>query len=79
MVIADLRVLLHVLQVADQPRRTQIITAGGNQRLVHMQRDRASAIDSRERIARAIAPEHGLQTPATHCLVDQAQISGSRG
>jgi hypothetical protein len=71
-VIADLGVLLHVLQVADQPRRAQILTTGGNQRLVHMQRDRASTIDPRERIAHTVTPEHRRPTTGADRLIDHA-------
>ena len=37
MVIADVRVLHHVLQVADQLGGVQVVAAGRDQRLVHVQ------------------------------------------
>ncbi len=37
-VVADVGVLHHVLQVADDPCRAQVVAAGRNQRLVHVQR-----------------------------------------
>ena len=44
-VVADARVLEHVLQVADECRRAQIGAAGRDQRLVHVQRHGAGASD----------------------------------
>ena len=45
MVVADLPVIHHVFQIADDRRRPQISTAGGNQRLVHVQADTERAPD----------------------------------
>jgi hypothetical protein len=56
-VVSDLRVLQHVLQVADDRGGPQVGAAGGDQRLVHVQRDRAGAADAPE-IHRRLAPEH---------------------
>ena len=57
-VVPDVRVLGHVAKVADEACRPQIVSAGRDQRLVHVQRDRERAVDSRERIPGARVREH---------------------
>jgi hypothetical protein len=47
-VVADVAVLVHVLQVADDGRRAQVVAAGRDERLVHVQGDGASAADRPE-------------------------------
>jgi hypothetical protein len=50
-VVADVRVLIHVLQVADQRGVVQALTASGYQWLVHVQPDRTGTGDSGERLS----------------------------
>lgn len=47
-VIPDLLVFHHVLQITDDGRSPEIRTASGNQRLVHVQRYGSGAPDSAE-------------------------------
>jgi len=47
-IVANPLVIHHVLEVADHPRRLQVMAPGGNQRLVHVQGDRAGCTDSAE-------------------------------
>jgi hypothetical protein len=45
-VVADARVVHHVLEIADDVGGLQAAAAGRNQRLVHVQRDGAGALDA---------------------------------
>jgi hypothetical protein len=45
-IVADLRVRQHVLQVADDCRGAQVVAAGGDQRLMHVQCDRCGAAET---------------------------------
>ena len=45
-VVAQVGVLQHPLQVADDGRRAQVRSAGRDQRLVHVQGDREGAVDA---------------------------------
>ena len=45
-VVADVGVLQHPLQVADDSRGAQVRSAGRDQRLVHVQSDREGAVDA---------------------------------
>ena len=47
-IVAHLRVLQHVLQVADDRRGAQVVAAGGDQRLMHVQRDGRGAAQTSE-------------------------------
>ena len=47
-VVPDLGVVHHVLQVANNLSRSQVAAATGDQRLVHMQRDGKGALDAFE-------------------------------
>src|SRR5215467_2027628 len=48
MVVPDVGVLQHPLQIANQRRRTQITTPRGDERLMHMQSDSERAVDVAE-------------------------------
>ena len=66
---------MHVLQIADQRGRTQVIAAGRDQRLMHVQRDRTRAVDPCERVAAARRPRAGVGVRAKRVL-DQTLVAG---
>lgn len=74
-ILLDVRVLEHVLQVADKRCGAQILPAGRNQRPMHVQRDRARAPDPRERIA-AVMPT-GQRSPLTSSQRLRDELLGS--
>ena len=47
-IVPDVRMLGHPLEIADDFGRAQIAPARGDQRLMHVQRDRERAVDVRE-------------------------------
>jgi hypothetical protein len=47
-IVAHLRVRQHVLQVTDDRRGGQVVAAGGDQRLMHVQRDGRGAAQTSE-------------------------------
>ena len=67
-VVPDVRMVHHVLEIADDRRRSQIVGPGGNQRLVHVQRDGERALDA-IKVNPALA-EIKRARPG-RCLVDQ--------
>jgi hypothetical protein len=74
-VLPDVRVLEHVLQVADKRCGAQILPAGRNQRPMHVQPDRARAPDPRDRIA-AVMPT-GQWAPLTSSQRLRDELLGS--
>jgi hypothetical protein len=56
-VVAEVGVLQHPLQVADDGRRGQVWSAGRDQRLVHVQGDRERAVDAGD-VHRRVPEEH---------------------
>jgi hypothetical protein len=76
-VVAELGVLQHPLQVADDGGVAQVGSAGGDERLVHVQSDRERAVDAGD-IHRRLIPE---QWPVSasgdrrlDCLLRTAQV-----
>jgi hypothetical protein len=78
-VIADVGVLGHVSQVADQRSRSQRPTPGRNERLVHMQRDRECAVDTRERIPDIGHRVHGTPARFGNRSADQSLLTAQVG
>ena len=78
-VIADVRVLEHVPQVADQRSRAQLLSAGGDQRLVHVQRDRERTLDPRERIPSIGERDHRAVLSVRDRRGDQRVLAGQVG
>jgi len=56
-VVAEVGMLQHPLQVADDSRRGQVRSAGRDQRLVHVQGDRERAVDAGN-VHRRVPEEH---------------------
>src|SRR5881396_829932 len=44
MVVADMLIIHHLLEVADDGGRAEVVSSRGNQRLMHVQRDRKRAL-----------------------------------
>ena len=58
-IVADARVVHHVLEIADDLRGLQVRAAGGNQRLVHVQGDGTGAVDILKINARGVGSGAG--------------------
>ncbi len=69
-VVADLGMLGHELQVADQRCGAQVAAAGRYERLVHVQRDRTGAAEPVE-VDPAVGEEHGPVARLGHGALDE--------
>ena len=70
-VVLEVGVLVHVLQVADQPSAADVVPPGRDQRLVHVQRDRERRLDPGQRLRHLVAEEDRALTGRPHGLGDQ--------
>ena len=78
-VIADVRVLEHVPQVADQRSRAKLLSAGRDQRLVHVQRDPERTLDPHERIPSIGERDHRAILSVRDRRGDQRVLAGQVG